>query len=220
MPGITKTPPEADGKSAGKVSPSSTCLLERLYSPAAIERRPSRTKKPAPGGVYVFDVVSEESPQQPIAPDKDADRNARLQKSAQRAPLAYRLSPWSRVVNDVIFLFSHLGCIPTLFVPCRRHGPSAVPGPGAAESPTAMPPSTSHCRGHMTDGTKTQLLLLVLSVVVTILGAGSLLACMPTVAALLLLVLLAEHIQGPTTRDSKRPDVKVVPGAEREAWFL
>jgi hypothetical protein len=149
--------------------------------------------------VYIFDVVSEE---QPLPTETTTERTARLARSEQRAPLAYRVSPWKRVVSDVLYLFSHLGSIPSMFVPCRRHAPG------------------EKCHGHLNTATLTQAGLLLASCVVTLLGIGSLLACMPTVAALLLLVLLSEFVQGPTTRESKRPDVVPVPGSEREAWFL
>jgi hypothetical protein len=252
-----------DNLDPGNHSPASdnaTCLLERLFPPAEIERRPSRTRKPAPGRVYVFDVVSEESPV-PFVPEKNQsqdqsqnqnqnhdkdqtgqtlddkkDRTARLAKSAQRAPLSFRFSPWSRIMSDMSFLFSHLGSIPSMFVPCRRHGHGTGHGPSGtpcsspsgataigledANSGSPVPPGTTPCRGHITDATLTQGMLFILSLGVTIMGIGSFLACMPTVAALLLLVLLAEHIQGATTRDSKRPDVELVPGVEKEAWFL
>lgn len=252
--------PESEHKELGDAAPPSRpmspCLLERLCPPAALERKKSITKKPAPGRVYVFDVVSEEacltSPAQPSfaqvggfssppgsaagsllassgqgvgsgAADTvaaRAARTARLATSAQRAPLAFRTSPWMRVVMDVVFLFSHVALLPRMFVPCRRHSPTATKPPTGNALSSGCPPGATHCRGHITDATLTQALLVVLSIVVTVLGFGSLVACMPTVLALLGLVLLAEVIQGPMTRESNRPDVENVAGADREAWFL
>lgn len=163
------------------------CLLERLFPPHELERRPSSTKMPAPGRVYVFDVLSAESP---------TERTERRSSQPPLPPLVFRSRPWTRIGDDLVFLISHMPLVPRLFVPCRRHIRNEY--------------HASTAQG----------VLLVLSMAVSVLGLASLCAALPAVAALGLLILLAETLQGPPTRKSSRPDVDSVPGAEREAWFL
>lgn len=202
----TTTPATVPGVKATTAMRPSKSIMERLFPSEEMERRANAEKKaPAPGRVYVFDVMSEEEPavpkdgKEPLAKTRDLPDShlARLQESERRAPLEYRTSPWVLAGSSLVFFVTHLELVPRMFVGGRR---------------TDVKGSSSAVLGQAT--------MLAVSGVITILGTVSLLACVPTVAAVCLFAFVAERCQGPPTRVSDRPDVTNAPTADREAWFF